>query len=160
MTVKYQVVPFKRWHVAWLAEQGIAEGGQTGLDFGTLQYMEQCNSWTILFEGKPLMSGGSLPQWPGRHIGFAYLHADTGPHMMYITRQAYKFIRLCKGRIEFTVRREFKMGHRWARLLGFHVENFPGVKIEELGPDDPCPGLLERYGPEGEDHVAYVLFND
>ncbi len=48
-----------------------------------------------------------------------------------------------KGRMEFTVRKDFAAGHVFARLLGFEVET-------------PC---MKSYGPFGEDHVGYIRMN-
>ena len=44
---------------------------------------------------------------------------------------------------ESTVRRDFALGQRWARMLGFEIET----------------PVLRQFGPEGEDHVGYVKFN-
>ena len=112
----------------------------------------------MLYADVVLACGDTLAQWPGRHLAWAYLNATTGRHMTYITRGARRVIERAQGRVEFSVRRDFAKGHRWARMLGFDVENFPGTKIEEYPADAVVPGLLRRYGPEGEDHVAYVRF--
>lgn len=144
MIPDYKIVPFRRWHVDWLLEDGDAEGGFFRPDQGTLQCMESmANNWTILLGANPLLCGGTLEQWPGRHIAWAYLNKHTGRHMAFVTRKAYEYIRRANGRIEFTVRKDFEPGHRWAKMLGFEVET----------------PLLKAWGPEGEDHVGYVLIN-
>ena len=39
-----------------------------------------------------------------------------------------------------TVLKDFKQGHRWAKILGFELET----------------PTLRAYGPAGEDHAGYV----
>jgi len=139
----YSVVPFRRWHVDWLLEDGDAEGGFCRPDQGTLAAMEGMGTnWTIVLEGTPLMCGGTMMQWPGRHIAWSYLNQHTGKHMVYITKRVLEYLAKAKGRIEITVRVDYEKGHRWAKMLGFKEECF-----------------LTAYGPEGEDHVQYTLFN-
>lgn len=85
-----------------------------------------------------------MEHWPGRHNAW-FVPTSLAPHcMLRITRLVDKFTGPVKGRIEVTVRADFAAGHRWAKMLGFEVEN--------------APGLLMGYGPMGEDHIAYVRF--
>lgn len=134
------VVPFRRWHYAWLSDNGSA-----GLPMArsTLMHLEQQNSWTFVLDGEVIACVGSMAQWPGRHTLWAYLNDSTGPRMRWITRESLRLLRDVAGRVEFTVRADFLAGQRWAKLLGFEVET----------------PLLRAFGPEGEDHVGYVRFN-
>jgi len=127
--------------MAWL----LAEGEPAPFDVDTLLVLEKQNSWTVVADGNPVACGGTLEQWPGRHIAWVYLNKETGAHMKFITRAVQKGMAKLKGRIEMTVRADFAQGHRWARILGFRIENEPGI--------------LRAFGPQGEDHVAYVRFN-
>lgn len=140
------IVPFKRWHLAWLEAGGPAAdsaGLLLGLD--TLRYLEGTACWTAAVDGHPVACGGFLEQWPGRALAWMYLNKDSGPHMRWLTREVERKLDEMHGRLEMTVRADFKAGHRWAKMLGFHIEN--------------PPGLMEAYGPEGEAHVAYVRLN-
>jgi hypothetical protein len=144
--VSYATVPFKRWHLAWLQEDGDAEGGMGAyVSQEDLPYLERMNSYTFICDDKPILCGGTMRQWRNRHMGWAYLNKHSGQHMLAITRAAIAHLDAVVGRIDFTVRRDFAAGHRWARLLGFVVEN--------------PPGILTAYGPEQEDHIAYWRFN-
>jgi hypothetical protein len=105
--------------------------------------MERNNSWTGVVDGRPVACAGFMPQWPGRTIAWAYLNANSGPHMLFVTRAVRKALDKVKGRIEFAVRRDFDAGHRWARLLGFDVETY----------------VMKAYGPDGEDVTSYVRHN-
>jgi hypothetical protein len=140
MTVDRRVVPFKRWHYEWLANAGQAVDQRTRISDYTLAQLEQFNSWTGVMDGSPVLCAGTIQQWPGRHIAWAYLNESTGRQMLRITNEVKRKLLEVKGRIEFTVRADFPAGHRWAKLIGFEVET----------------PLLKAYGPEGEDHVGYV----
>lgn len=137
------VVPFRRWHLAWLLEAGEAAGGQMQFDIDTVTVLERSNSWTVVVDGDPMACGGLLMQWPGRHYAWTYLNAKAGPHMGFVTRAVQEKMAQVEGRIEATVRCDFEKGHRWMRLLGFEVET----------------ERMKAYGPAGEDHTAYVRFN-
>ena len=143
--MSYLTVRFQRWHLPLLLQGGHSEGGfHLDNDAATMRALELApNTWTLVSDGTPIVCGGTLEQWPGRHMAWAYLSKMTAPHMFAATREAYKCVRQVFGRIEFTVRMDFIHGHRWARMLGFVVET---------------PRLV-GYGPQGEDHVGYVLLN-
>lgn len=136
------VVPFKSWHHGWLAPSA-ETAGKFAMPEATLLELERHNSWTGVIDGMPVVCAGTIKQWNGRHISWAHLAQDTGPYMHWITQEVRRNLACVRGRIESTVRVDFEAGHRWARLLGFHVET----------------PLLKAYGPEGEDHVGYVRFN-
>lgn len=136
------VVPFKRWHLLWLLEDGPAAGGMGAFSNEMLTCMER-NGWTATYDGAPVGCGGLVMHWPGRHMAWVYLNANAGPHMLFITRAVRRVLDNTDGRIEMTVREDFDAGHRWAKLLGFQVET----------------EVLRAYGPEGESHVGYVRIN-
>lgn len=138
-------IPFQRQHLDQLNEDGLAEGvsADVGADAGPL--LEASNSWTVTHGGRPVFCGGTIQLWPGRHMAWAGVSSEAGPYMKFITREARWIVEQADGRVELTVRADFESGHRWARMLGFDVEN--------------PPGLLRRYGVDGEDHVAYVRLN-
>lgn len=138
------VVPFKPWHYEWLANSGPASDRYTIKQINDIssQLMSQ-NSWTGVVDGDPVVCAGTVQQWPGRHVAWAYLAQNTGPHMLWITREVKKALARVEGRVELTVRKDFAAGHKWAALLGFEVET-------------PC---LKRFGPDKEDHTGYVRVN-
>jgi hypothetical protein len=133
------IVPFRRWHIGWL------QTDEPTLDEAALPVLEQQNSWTAVVDGEPVACGGTIEQWKGRHVAWTYMSPRSGRHMSFITRAVLRNLATIAGRIELTVRRDFEQGHRWARILGFAVEN--------------PPGILAGFGPMGEDHVSYVRFN-
>ena len=129
--------------MAWLQEAGAAACGVTVMPLEVLMVLEKENSWTLVIDGDPVACGGTMRQWKGRHTAWMYLNFNTRRHMLAITRAVSDKLDQVGGRIEITVRRDFVVGHRWAKMLGFDVET----------------PVLEAYGPEGEDHVGYVKFN-
>ena len=144
MTPDQRCVPFKRWHYEWLANSPRAEHGMVGLlSDDLLAQLEYSNSWTGVVDGQPMVCAGTIQQWAGRHIAWAYLAKGTLPYMAWITEGVRKNLDGVVGRIEFTVRKDFPAGQRWARHLGFEIEA-------------PC---LKAYGPQQEDHIGYVRFN-
>lgn len=144
MTPDYRVVPFKAHHYEWLRESNpTADGGAFDATRAVLEQLETQNSWTGVVDGSPVVCAGTYRQWPGRHVAWAYLGKSTGPHMLWITKQVLANLERVQGRVELTVRQDFPLGQRWAKMLGFRVET-------------PC---LEKYGPQGENHVGFVRIN-
>ncbi len=140
-----QIVPFRAIHYQWLASRGPAvdQIGTMAKDPATLALLERCNTWTGVVDGDPIAVAGTMQLWPGRHMAWAHMSLDTGPHMLWITQETLKRLKDVQGRIELTVRSSFAAGHRWAKMLGFEVE---------------AP-LMRGYGPAGEDHIGYVRIN-
>lgn len=137
-----KIVPFKRWHHDWLGESA-EPGGFIKLSEMVRAQLETENSWTAVVDGRVIGCAGTVQQWPGRHVAWAVFAPDAGEHMLWITRSAIEHLAKVKGRIELTVRTDFPIGMKWARLLGFRVET----------------PVLERFGPAGEDHIGYVRIN-
>lgn len=137
-----RLVPFRAHHLRWIQEGGLAVGGEA-LTPEVLAALEKQNSWTAVADGTPIACGGTMLQWGGRSIAWAYLNSKTGPHMLFITQAVLKELDKIEGRVELTVRKDFEKGHRWAKMLGFRVET----------------PTLEAFGPLGEDHVGYVRIN-
>lgn len=135
-----KLVPFRTFHYGWLNE---AEAGPAPSP-ALLAQLEQQNSWTFMIDGEVIACAGTTTQWPGRHAAWAVLDQQrSGRHMGWITRETRKNLDGVKGRIEMTVRTDFPQGLKWARMLGFRIET----------------PRLERYGPDGEDHVGFVRIN-
>lgn len=145
MILERRVVPFKRWHYEWLVQRGPRAEHDVRVLVGdmVLETLEKSNSWTAVVDGDPVACAGTLQQWPGRHLAWAYITRGTLPLMPWITEEVRKNLAGVKGRIELTVRKDFPVGQRWARTLGFEVET----------------PVLKAYGPEQEDHISFVRFN-
>ncbi len=138
------IVTFRAEHLAQLRILGSGESGAFKLTPPQLQLLEAQNSWTVLVDSYPIACGGMIEHWPGRYQGWAYIGKQAGPHMTAITKAAQQVMAAVSGRIEMTVRKDFEPGQHWARLLGFSIET----------------PLMPKFGPEGEDHIGYVKFQD
>lgn len=137
------LVPFKRWHMAWLQDAGASACGSPAMPLDALMVLEKENSWTLVIDGDPVACGGTVCQWPGRHLAWMYLNPNTGRHMRTITKAVLSKLADVTGRVEMAVRCDFPAGQRWAKMLGFQAET----------------PVMKAYGPEGEDHTGYVKFN-
>lgn len=144
MSQTRQVVPFRRWHIAWLVGAGKPESGFMPLDVETLMALEKQSSWTAVIDGSPVACGGTIQHWPGRHQGWMYLNKASGKYMRFISTAVLKHMAKIEGRLEISVRCDFALGHKWAKMLGFRVET----------------ERMERFGPEGEDHTGYVRITE
>ena len=136
MNPDLRVVEFKPWHYAYLAD----DRTQAAVPVEVIERLEGHGSWTGLWRDEPIVVAGLVPQWPGRHIAWAYFARGTLRHLPWISERVMEKLAEVKGRVELTVRADFRAGHRWAKRLGFEVET----------------PRLRAYGPEGEDHVGYV----
>lgn len=144
MTHRYRVTPFRAWHLDWLKSHGDpAEGVGLDLTPQAVAEAEKHYTWTWVWEGDPIAIAGTVQQWPGRHMAWAYLPLSTGRHMLCLTRGVREKLAPLDGRIEMTVRADFPAGIRWAKMLGFEIET----------------PLLRRFGPQGEDHIGFVRIN-
>jgi len=137
------VVPYRRWHSKWLAERGESEGGFLMPSIAVRTMLEDMNSWTVFADDAVVACGGTIEMWPGRHTAWMQLNKTSGPHMLFITRVVLKALSRVKGRVELSVQRDFRRGHKWAHMLGFCIETMD----------------MLRYGPNGETHTAYVRFD-
>lgn len=135
-------VPFRREHYRWLSASE-PNGGGMALPVEAFAEAEKHNCWTAAVDGEPIACGGTLQQWPGRHLAWAYMTPATRPHMLWLTRMAQQTLDEAEGRTEMTVHKDYEPGHRWAKMLGFEVET----------------PMLRAFGPDGADHVGYVRFS-
>ena len=140
-----RIVPFDRSHMPTILAGGEAEGSLSG-DFYVneklLAGLEQQNSWTLLAtDDTPIACGGIIELWKNRYMCWMYLNKRSGDYMLAVTRAVKAALKgNGKGRYEMAVKYDFAAGHRWAKLLGFHIET---------------PTML-NYGPNGEDCTGYV----
>lgn len=141
----YRLEPFEAWHMRALGIADSVDGinATEMLSDTDCKMLERTDAWTLFnSEGDVVACGGTIRQWRGRHTAWMYITPLAARCMVKLTRLVQQVLEETAGRIEMTVREDFAPGHRWARLLGFEVENPPGV--------------LKRFGPDGENHVAYV----
>lgn len=99
------------------------------------------HSYTIFVKGKAAACVGVAEYWRHRGEAFAFISADSGPHFLPIVRTMKRLIDgVDCDRIEATVIKSFKQGHRLVRLLGFELE----------------ADLMRKYGLTGLDYSLYA----
>jgi len=139
------LVVFESWHAAELMARN--EMGVTDCYFlepaAAKVIEDRGNAFTLLANEEVVACGGTLPLWPGRNTAWMIFTPGAGRYMRRITRMVKRELDLTPGRVEMTVVKDYALGHRWARMLGFEVET-------------PC---LREYGPLREDHTGYVKLN-
>lgn len=79
---------------------------------------------------KPIAAFGLIPYYPGRrYIAWAILSKDIGVRLLDVTREIKRLLDAHPApRVEMHVLSDFKEGHKWAKLLGFHCETPDGMK--------------------------------
>ena len=136
-----QVVPYEAEHALALDLQ---MHQQSTARFITLEYAKSLEgefSYTVLLDGSPIAVGGVAKLWENRGFVWSMVDRRAGPHFMTITRVAKKALELAPyRRIEADTPCGFPQGHRWLRMLGFHVE----------------AERMRAYMPDGADHTLYA----
>ena len=146
--MSYKFVPFEAWHMKAFAMVDSVDGFNVTdiMQEQECAALERFTSWSLIDEDNDVVAcGGLVPQWKGRYTAWMYITRKASKCMLRITRLVKAVLDDAEGRVEMTVRKDFSEGHRWAKLLGFEVEN--------------PPGILKQYGPFGEDHISYVRIN-
>lgn len=141
-----KVYDFEAWHAAELVAKhpGAPSTIVTNATDEAKSIEGTGMAWTLIDEDGVQACGGISEQWPGRYQAWMHFAPGAGRHMFHITREVLRRLNTTPGRVEMTVVADYDLGHRWAKMLGFEVEN--------------PPGILKGYGLVGEDHVSYVRF--
>ena len=140
------VVPFNPIHLRFLDLQ--SEQSAIGILFDNLQYQNLLldgPGQTILGQSDIVACVGifRLTSYSGQ--AWALLSQHVRPYMVELTRHVRRELRRCKFvRVETSVKRDYKNGHRWCRLLGMVNET-------------PDRGM-KYYGPNGETHDLYAFY--
>ncbi len=135
------VVPYKAEHLLALQVQP----GQLGTaGFITPEYaraLEDENAFTLLVDGQALAVGGVKEIWPGRAFVWSWIDRRAGAHFAAVHHAAKQILAAAPyRRIEADVPCGFTAGHRWLRLLGFHLE----------------AACMMAYQPDGADCSLYA----
>ena len=103
-------------------------------------------AFTGFINGKPIGCAGviRLDEGDDRAHVWALMTAQTGPHMLAITRAIRGFLRTTAiRRLESPVFLDYPQGLRWIEMLGFERE-----------------GLMRRYTPDNRDAWLYAKVRD
>ena len=116
--------PFRAEHLSQLDVQPAQRQTMDQITSDIAVGLEQRWSNTVFKNGRPVLCGGVIEQWPGTVIIWSFVGLGMTPTEFVIAhRYARMFIRaLPFRRIEMHVDYKFRAAHRWAVLLGFTCE--------------------------------------
>lgn len=89
-------------------------------------------AWTAvdLDTGEVLAVMGAIETYNGVFYLWGYLSENGGRHLLAITRFFRRWISLIDGvRLECTIRKNWKCGHRWMRLMKFRKETARPMRL-------------------------------
>jgi hypothetical protein len=96
-------------------------------------YFSETNgvSWTVEDEadGEIIAMAGMILTYDDRVLGWSIQGERAPKNMLYITREIIKTLNnVDVGLVEIAVKKDFEQGHRWAKILGFKLQE---LKINE-----------------------------
>jgi len=134
-----ELVPFKASH-----SDEILAGDQIDQWSSHRDRLESVESYTLLFDGEPAISGGVIELWPG--VGEAWMLSSkilqTHPLAMSRSVKRSLFWYIKKNgfwRVQANVQVNWQQAERFAEFVGMKKE-----------------GLMPKFGPEKEDHYRYA----
>lgn len=142
----YELVPFKAEHAHEMNIQDAQRGYYRTMALRPehADMLEQIgNAWTALKDGQPIGSAGVLYRHPRSVEAWAIFSCQMSNFacMRFVIKEIRSYLdrHLEISRIQITVRKDFKQGHRFARHFGFEPE-----------------GVLSKYDIDGTDHILYA----
>ena len=107
-----------------------------------LDRLEELPTVTVIHGGQIIFCGGLVPRDKDTALLWGFVSADAKQCFVALHRAAYRFMDGAGyARIECAVDIEFNHGHRWAKLLGFELDN---PRVEGYRPDGGASALYAR----------------
>lgn len=125
MTTVRTVVPFKAEHLLQIQHRD--EGWLETIS--TAAVKEMCGpAFTAIVNDEVIACAGVVIAWPGVGVAWAVLSPTIEKHGLWITRSVRRMLNvIIRGsylhRVEMVVLANSERNYRWARALGFHVED-------------------------------------
>jgi hypothetical protein len=117
------VLPFEKEHLQRMVIQQRQQGLEHLLTEEIYAALANSQAYTALDEQEVLACGGTVELAPGRACAWAYVSANVGSRMKFVTKVAHRFLAAAQfRRIEMDVDCDFPQAHRWAKMLGFNLE--------------------------------------
>ena len=139
------LLPFKAEHAVSMRIQPAQRSARGQFNPEHLAALEKHNSFTAMFDDKPVMCFGWIEFYPTRALLWSLLSEDAGKHMVALTRIGKNLVdSLPHRRIEAEVEAGFEAGRRWMEMLGLECET-------------PLP--LRAYNAGGRDAYIYAKVN-
>ena len=162
LTTEIEITPFKAddAFAMTLTEQATQSFAGVDLRENFALYEQKGPAWTMRIGGDIIGCAGLMFPWPSGPLALAWLLPSPQlpgypkPAILSLLTQLRTLIHQYQPRrIEFLVAANFSMGQRFAEFLGFRRDGCH---------EPPCPtcGLVQAYGPHGEDYVRYIWIAD
>lgn len=139
-----KIVPFRAEHLRQLQVQNAQLKSMSWMPADQAETIEQLGAieaYTAIEGDRVVGCAGVLELWKGRAAAWAFLAGDLGRKFVPFHRAVKRFLAVAEySRIEAEVALDFDEGHRWARILGFELEN----------------PRMRKYFPDGSDAALYV----
>lgn len=117
------VVPFEKEHLQRMVIQQRQQGLEYLLTDEIYEVLFNSPAYTALDGDEVLACSGVIEVAPGRAGAWAYISANVGSRMLFVTRAIRRgLISTQYRRIEMDVDCDFPQAHRWAIMLGFELE--------------------------------------
>ncbi len=146
MKGKLKLIPFKKEHAQFLSKNLMNDPRvQFDKNFeNSFIYLEEENlSFSAIYKDTIIVSGGITPLWEGVYEGWVMASSEIWNFKLeaaYIIKK--KTDELCKTnnviRLQTAVKKDFKLGHRFASWLGLEEE-----------------GIMKKY-ILNQDHIRYA----
>ena len=135
-------MPFLTSHIKDLIVHDYMGHIQPEMDDAYAELLDGGSAYTALSDGKVIGCAGIMQTAKNRWEAWALLSNDSGKHMVGVTRAVIKFLNdNPKPRVETHVRDDFKVGHKWMKMLNFKCET---------------PDGMPNYGDDGHDYYLYA----
>ena len=106
-----------------------------------ISMVSEGDAYAIIEGNQTLCAFGIIELWPNRSMIWALMSATCGPYMTGMVRIGRRMVRTSGyKRVEAHVACDFEAGHRFMKLLGFHVE----------------AERMRSYEPDGRDCTLYA----
>lgn len=131
------------WHLSKIEIQDSQAG--TIPDNEEAKALSYLDSYTLFVDDKIVCCAGIIPIWTGRYMLWSSISKNIGSSgMVILTKVGRRFLNTISGRIEAYVIDGHDSGHRYMKMLGFHLET---------------PNKMEMVMPNGSAGYLYARIN-
>lgn len=145
---KWEWVKFEREHILPLLDQKINANIRESYRAQIAEQLESVpDSFTGILDGKVMICGGALKYWNGRAFIWTVFNEESKGCFLIVFRQIQNLFRdlLTRyHRLELAIPREFEIGRRRAKLLGFQLECECARKFLDDGTDCALYSLIRE----------------
>lgn len=130
--------PFLMYDLLELELQDSQKSIKKYLTLDVCRDLEGEYSRSLLVNDEIMMCGGVMPLWGTRAIAWSFIGKNAVSHMRILTKETNKYLDEFNKefkRIEMSVGIEYKLGHKWAKMLNFELETEFAPKYDAFGND-------------------------